>query len=68
MLKDPGTGALNQSNSRRIKTALQTEDVAVIIDAKHLCVSSRGVQDDTSATQLHIMEDDLIPLPKSTNY
>ena len=29
---------------------LQTEDVAVIIDAKHLCVSSRGIKDDTSAT------------------
>ncbi|WP_394746885.1 GTP cyclohydrolase I FolE [Spongiimicrobium salis] len=29
---------------------LDTEDVAVIIDAKHLCVSSRGIKDDTSAT------------------
>jgi len=29
---------------------LGTEDVAVIIDAKHLCVSSRGIKDDTSAT------------------
>ena len=33
-----------------LKIALQTEDVAVIIDAKHLCVSSRGVQDESSAT------------------
>jgi GTP cyclohydrolase I len=33
-----------------LKKALDTEDVAVIIDAKHLCVSSRGVQDDSSAT------------------
>ena len=24
--------------------------MAVIIDAKHLCVSSRGIKDDTSAT------------------
>lgn len=29
---------------------LQTEDVAVIIDAKHLCVASRGIKDDTSST------------------
>ena len=29
---------------------LQTEDVAVIIDAKHLCVSSRGIKDDSSTT------------------
>ena len=33
-----------------LKKALDTEDVAVIIDAKHLCVSSRGVQDESSAT------------------
>jgi len=33
-----------------LKKILGTEDVAVIIDAKHLCVSSRGVEDDTSAT------------------
>ena len=31
-----------------LKKALGTEDVAVIIDAKHLCVSSRGVQDESS--------------------
>ncbi|WP_396634756.1 GTP cyclohydrolase I FolE [Maribacter sp. R86514] len=29
---------------------LETENIAVIIDAKHLCVSSRGIKDDTSAT------------------
>ena len=33
-----------------LKATLQTEDIAVIIDAKHLCVSSRGIKDDTSAT------------------
>jgi GTP cyclohydrolase I len=33
-----------------LQSILQTEDVAVIIDAKHLCVSSRGIKDDTSAT------------------
>ncbi|MBT8185454.1 MAG: GTP cyclohydrolase I FolE [Eudoraea sp.] len=33
-----------------LQSVLETEDVAVIIDAKHLCVSSRGVKDDTSAT------------------
>ena len=29
---------------------LETESVAVIIDAKHLCVSSRGIKDESSAT------------------
>ncbi len=33
-----------------LKEALQSEDVAVWIDAKHLCVSMRGVQDVNSAT------------------
>ncbi|MFN8276250.1 MAG: GTP cyclohydrolase I FolE [Chitinophagales bacterium] len=33
-----------------IKEATQTDDVAVIIDAHHLCVSSRGVGDVNSST------------------
>jgi len=33
-----------------LKEKLETEDVAVLIDAKHLCVSSRGVEDTTSST------------------
>lgn len=33
-----------------LKEILNTKDVAVIIDAKHLCVSSRGVKDNTSTT------------------
>ncbi|MBT8266014.1 MAG: GTP cyclohydrolase I FolE [Bacteroidia bacterium] len=41
---------LTNQIANELKSALDTEDVAVIIDAKHLCVSSRGVKDDTSAT------------------
>ncbi|HAO15515.1 MAG TPA: GTP cyclohydrolase I FolE, partial [Tenacibaculum sp.] len=33
-----------------LQNILETKDVAVIIDAKHLCVSSRGVKDDSSST------------------
>ena len=33
-----------------LKNILGTDDVAVIIDAKHLCVSSRGIKDETSST------------------
>ena len=33
-----------------LKEALKTEDVAVVIDAHHLCVSSRGIQDVNSST------------------
>lgn len=40
--------------SRQILVSLQellgTDDVAVVIDAKHLCVSSRGIQDEQSST------------------
>lgn len=33
-----------------LKEALKTDSVAVIIEAKHLCVASRGVQDNSSST------------------
>ena len=33
-----------------LKRVLETEDVAVVIDAKHLCVSTRGVRDLNSTT------------------
>ncbi|KXX70045.1 GTP cyclohydrolase I FolE [Flammeovirga sp. SJP92] len=33
-----------------LKKTLGTEDVAVLIDAKHLCVSMRGIEDTYSAT------------------
>jgi GTP cyclohydrolase IA len=33
-----------------LKQALDTDDVAVYIDAKHLCVSTRGVKDEASST------------------
>ncbi|MFD2561082.1 GTP cyclohydrolase I FolE [Aquimarina rubra] len=41
---------LTNQIATELKEILNTEDVAVIIDAKHLCVSSRGIKDDTSAT------------------
>lgn len=41
---------LTNQIANQLKTVLNTEDVAVIIDAKHLCVSSRGIKDDTSTT------------------
>ncbi len=36
--------------AKELQKVLKTDDVAVILDAKHLCVSSRGVQDHDSAT------------------
>lgn len=36
--------------ANELKRMLKTQDVAVIIDAKHLCVSSRGIQDEGSST------------------
>jgi GTP cyclohydrolase I len=36
--------------ARELQSVLKTDDVAVIINARHMCVSSRGVQDADSAT------------------
>lgn len=36
--------------AEELKKALRTEDVAVVIEAKHMCVCMRGIQDDTSLT------------------
>lgn len=33
-----------------LKTTLQTDDIAVYIDAKHMCVSTRGIKDVSSST------------------
>jgi GTP cyclohydrolase I len=41
---------LTMQIAAELKKILNTEDVAVIIDAKHLCVSMRGVKDESSAT------------------
>ncbi len=36
--------------ANHLKEILDTESVAIIIDAKHMCVSSRGVEDSSSST------------------
>ena len=36
--------------SKMLKEVLKTEDIAVIIEADHLCVAMRGVQDESSST------------------
>ncbi|MCB2221029.1 MAG: GTP cyclohydrolase I FolE [Bacteroidetes bacterium] len=36
--------------ANELKKILETEDVAVIVDAKHFCVASRGIEDDSSTT------------------
>ncbi len=36
--------------ANELKQVLQTEDIAVLIEADHLCVASRGIQDITSKT------------------
>ena len=41
---------LTNQIGNELMSILETEDVAVIVDAKHLCVSSRGIKDDSSAT------------------
>ena len=41
---------LNIQIANDLKQILETEDVAVVIEATHLCVSSRGIKDTQSAT------------------
>lgn len=36
--------------ANELKEALNTEDVAVYIDAKHMCVETRGIEDTSSST------------------
>ena len=36
--------------ANELKKVLKTDDVAVVIDAKHMCVMSRGIQDHDSST------------------
>jgi GTP cyclohydrolase I len=33
-----------------LKSVLETENVIVVMEAKHLCVSSRGIKDESSFT------------------
>jgi GTP cyclohydrolase I len=41
---------LNIQIVRELQRVLGTEDVACVIDAKHLCVNSRGIRDIESST------------------
>lgn len=41
---------LTMQIGKKLQEVLGTNDVAVVIDAKHLCVSSRGVKDESSST------------------
>ena len=41
---------LTRQIAEALKSTLQTEDVAVVVDARHMCVESRGVEDVTSST------------------
>ncbi|MES2387184.1 MAG: GTP cyclohydrolase I FolE [Bacteroidota bacterium] len=41
---------LTMQIAAELQEVLETQDVAVIIDAKHLCVSGRGVEDINSST------------------
>jgi GTP cyclohydrolase I len=41
---------LTMQIGKELQKTLGTDDVAILIDAKHLCVSSRGVEDNSSST------------------
>jgi GTP cyclohydrolase I len=39
-----------------LKEALKTDDIAVVVDADHFCVSSRGIADQSSSTVTSFFE------------
>lgn len=41
---------LTMQIGKELQQILKTDDIAILIDAKHLCVASRGVEDNTSST------------------
>lgn len=41
---------LTMQIGKELENVLGTDDIAVFIEAKHLCVASRGIKDDTSTT------------------
>jgi GTP cyclohydrolase I len=41
---------LTMDIANSLKRILQTEDIAVVIEAKHFCVAARGVEDSNSST------------------
>jgi GTP cyclohydrolase I len=41
---------LTMQIANELKRVLKTEDVAVMLDASHMCVSMRGIEDDSSST------------------
>ena len=42
---------LTEQIAEELKSVLQTNDVAVVVDSHHMCVSSRGIEDGDSSTQ-----------------
>jgi len=41
---------LTRQIANELKQALDTEDIAVVIDTKHMCVTTRGIKDHDSST------------------
>jgi GTP cyclohydrolase I len=41
---------LTSQIAQELKLALRSEDVAVLVDAEHFCVKTRGIEDDGSST------------------
>lgn len=41
---------LTEQIAAELKRVLKTDDVAVIVDAKHMCVSMRGIEDSSGST------------------
>jgi GTP cyclohydrolase I len=59
--KTAGTRALDNANRSGITKCFGYKDVACVIDAKHLCVNSRGISDIESSTVTSELVENLRP-------
>jgi GTP cyclohydrolase I len=59
--KTTGTRALDNANRSGITKCFGYKNVACVIDAKHLCVNSRGISDIESSTVTSELVENLKP-------
>lgn len=52
----------------KLKELLSTEDVAVYIEAQHLCVAARGVKDANSITKTHFFSGNFLEEKEKTRF
>lgn len=58
---------LNAQIADALSLILEIEDVAVFLRAQHLCVVARGVEDEASETETHVLKGEFQQVPHRRN-